>query len=99
WIERARRFIEDNDWSATQKRTREGDALPLTDAEFRSADEPAAEQRLFLPGQTRDNLLRARGAQCGVDLSVSRYEFEIAEGNVLTHGRVVVKRLLKEDGD
>ena len=69
-IERARRFIENDNRCASQKGTRECDALPLADTQLRASGEPAAEQCLFLIRQTRNDLLRTRGAKCGFDLNV-----------------------------
>src|SRR5690349_21261651 len=73
-IERARRFVESNNWSATQKRACECDALPLADAQLRSACEPATEQRLLSFRQARHDLFRACRANSDVDFSVRRCE-------------------------
>ena len=42
-IERAGGLVENDDWSLSQKRACECDALPLTDAELCAAGEPTAE--------------------------------------------------------
>ena len=72
WIERARRLVENDNRRAPQKRARERDALPLTDAELRPAGEPTAQQCLFFIRQTRNDLCRAGGANCGFELGVRR---------------------------
>src|SRR5215470_1064333 len=56
-IERAGWFVENHDRRATQKRTRECNALPFANAQLGAAHEPTTEQRLFAIGKTRNNFL------------------------------------------
>ena len=98
-IESAGGLVENDNRSLPQKGARECDALPLADAQLRSACEPAAQQRLLVFGQARNDLFRACGPKCCFDFSVSRVEFQIAVKDVIADGAVVVKRLLKENGD
>src|SRR5215212_2260118 len=62
-IERARRFIENNNWSTSQKSASECDALPLTDAQFSATGEPTTQECLLLLRQTRNSLFSARGSK------------------------------------
>src|SRR4030095_16526804 len=47
WIERARRFVENDNRRASQERARECDPLPLTNAQLSAACKPTSEQRLL----------------------------------------------------
>src|SRR5919106_75275 len=60
-IERARRFVENYDRRLAQKRTRQRDALPLTDTQLRAARKPTSKQRLLVIRQASHDLLCARG--------------------------------------
>src|SRR5205085_12011154 len=67
-VERARRLVENDDWRAPQKRTRERDALPLADAQLPAAGKPMTEQCLFVLWQAGNDLVSAGCAKCRVNL-------------------------------
>src|ERR1041385_3520180 len=47
-IERTRRLVQNDDWRSPQERTRQRDALPLANAQFRPAGKPTPEKCLFV---------------------------------------------------
>ena len=99
WVERAGRFVENNDRRAPQKRARERDALPLTDAELSAARKPASHERLFFLGLARHDLFSAGGFDRFVNFQSRRLTIQIAVENIFLHRGVVVKRLLEQHGD
>src|SRR5579885_2986045 len=56
-IHRARRLVENDDWSAAQKRPGERDSLPLANAQFRAAGEPFSQQIAIALRQAGDRLV------------------------------------------
>src|SRR5207237_9973706 len=81
-VERARRFVEDEDRRVAQDRAGDRDALLLTAGETVAA---LADDRVITLGQRRDHVMYARRVGGGFDLLVGCVRLREAEG--LAHGR------------